>query len=705
MLYGVSYYPEYMPVERLGEDVAMMREAGVNYVRLADSIWALCEPAPGRIDVEMLGPTLDVLHEAGIQVALCTPTYAIPAWMAIEYPEVMNRRADGTPWPFGDRQNADFTHPAYLFFAERIIRRLMERWADHPAVIGVQLDNETGGRAIHSEATTAEFRRRLEGKFGSVERVNEIWGLNFWSHRLTDLAQLWAPGDRSVGGGNTNPGYDLEWRRFQADLVAEFLAWQADIVREHLRADQFVTHDCVGGHGLPHADRRRIGSVVGVPAENFPHHAQDGLAHPPQRGHPPTYHDPSGVHGACQLFQRADMARSSGHQNFLVTEMNPISVGGSNHTYPAYDGQWRLAAYTCISRGANAVAYWHWHSTHHGSETYSHGVLNHDLETNRNLEEMQRIGGELARVGDELTDLQAEAEVCLLYSQDSRYLLEFEPNLSVPGTAHPDRGSYQRLFDTYYRAFFDTRAQITVTHDVDVCASGALDAYPVVVAPTLYSSDDEVPARLIEYAQQGGHLVLGIRSGYMDDFGRARRQRAPGPLREGVGAGYNLYSNLEQPIPVRAADADDLPDGLELEDGAAAEGWLDELVLEGAQSLAVYDHHTFSRWPAVVTHRYGEGRVTYVGTVPNPALARSIARWTMDRAGITPLGRGLPEPVRLTRARRPDGTCLWFLTNWSHEPAEVPAPVGGRSLLAEADLSAGTICELGPWDVLVIAEQ
>src|SRR5699024_12276895 len=119
------------------------REAGINYARIADSIWAMCEPAPGRIDVDMLGPTLDELHAAGIKVVLCTPTYAIPSWMSIEYPEVMNARADGTAWPYGDRQNADFTHPTYLFFAERLIRRLMERWADHTAVIVVQVDNET----------------------------------------------------------------------------------------------------------------------------------------------------------------------------------------------------------------------------------------------------------------------------------------------------------------------------------------------------------------------------------------------------------------------------------------------------------------------------------------------------------------------------------------------------------------------------------
>lgn len=703
MLYGVSYYPEYMPHDRLAEDVAMMRAAHLTYVRLADSIWALAEPAPGRIDVEMLGPTLDALHGAGIRVVLCTPTYAIPAWMAAEHPEVMLRRADGTPWPYGDRQNADFTHPGYRFYAERIIRALMERWADHPAVIGVQVDNETGGRAIHSPGATAEFRRRLDAKFGGVERLNEVWGLAFWSHRLSDLSQLWEPGDRSGGGGNTNPGYDLEWRRFQADLVAEFLEWQARIVREYLREDQFVTHDSVGGHGLPHADRRRIGQVVDVPAENFPHHSQDALAHPPHGTHPPTYHDPSGVHGAIQLFQRADMARASGNENFLVTEINPLSVGGSAHNFPGYDGQWRLAAYACISRGANAVAYWHWHSLHYGSETYSHGVLGHDLRPNRNLAEITRTGEELACVGDDLTDLSAEADVCMLHSQDSRYLLEFEPFLAVPGTAEGDRRSYQRVFDSFYRGFFDVRAQLTV-RDVDAGPADLADLtdlaeYALVVAPTLYSSDDATAGRLLEYAAAGGHLVLGPRSGYMDEFGRARAERGPGPLREGVGAGYSLYSTLEKPLPLTAGGA------LELEEGAAAVGWMDELELEGAEPLAHYEHHTFGRHPAIVTHAHGRGRITYLGTVPNAELARSVARWALDVAGIDVLGTELPEPVRVTRARRPDGVRLWFVTNWSHDAITVPAPTAGRTVLADRTVAADAPLTLDPWDVTVLEED
>jgi hypothetical protein len=37
LLFGVAYYDEYMPYERLNKDVAMMKDAGINVVRIAES--------------------------------------------------------------------------------------------------------------------------------------------------------------------------------------------------------------------------------------------------------------------------------------------------------------------------------------------------------------------------------------------------------------------------------------------------------------------------------------------------------------------------------------------------------------------------------------------------------------------------------------------------------------------------------------------
>lgn len=78
LLYGVAYYDEYMPYERLDKDIQMMKDAGINVVRIAESTWSTHEPQNGVFDFSSVDRVLDAMHEAGIQVIVGTPTYAVP---------------------------------------------------------------------------------------------------------------------------------------------------------------------------------------------------------------------------------------------------------------------------------------------------------------------------------------------------------------------------------------------------------------------------------------------------------------------------------------------------------------------------------------------------------------------------------------------------------------------------------------------------
>jgi beta-galactosidase len=686
LLYGAAYYHEYQPYERLDRDVKLMAEAGLNVARVGESTWATWEPEDGRFELDWMRRIVDRLHGAGIKVILGTPTYAIPPWLHRKHPEIMARRAHGERVAYGGRQNVDVTHPAYRYHAERVIRTIVGAFAGHPAVIGYQLDNEAGLELLHNRGVFQAFVDHLRRAQGSVERLNELWGLTYWSHRLSSWADLWMP------DGNTNPGYDLEWRRFQSGLVTEFLGWQAGLVREHKRPDQFVTHCLVGGHGRPAADRHAIDQVIDIPAENVYYQMQDALALPAAPGGPvaPAW---LGQTGTWTLYLDADIARGGRESGFLVTETNALSIGEAHATAPAYDGQWRLAAYALIARGARGVSYWHWHTCHQGNETHWQGILNHDLEPGRCYREVSRIGAELAAFGDVLDGLEPDADVALLYSQDSKYALSFQPPLPKPGSGRPDRHSYQRIFDAFYRAFFDARAQLAVVHPPQ-----RFERFPVLVVPALYIAEDALLERLVAYARAGGHLVVSFRSGYADEHARARWARAPGILREAVGASYQEYSSLGTSLGLTATDR------LALPRMALATAWADGLEPEGATALATYDHPHFQRFAAVTTHRFGRGQVTYVGTLPSRELGRAVAELVLADAGV-PTGRAdLPRSVRVTTARARDGRRLWFVSNWSWDPVTVPTQVAGNALLSGRDLREGGAIELGAWGVDVLVE-
>ena len=144
ILFGAAYYDEYMPkdLDRVDEDMRMMKEAGINLIRIAESTWSTEEPQPGVFDFTHIDRALDAAQRAGIDVIVGTPTYAVPTWMVKMHPEVLAVTPAG-PGKYGARQIMDIVNPTYRFYAERIIRRLIAHVADHPAVIGYQVDNET----------------------------------------------------------------------------------------------------------------------------------------------------------------------------------------------------------------------------------------------------------------------------------------------------------------------------------------------------------------------------------------------------------------------------------------------------------------------------------------------------------------------------------------------------------------------------------
>jgi beta-galactosidase len=696
MLFGAAYYPEYQPYGRLERDVALMREAGFSFVRLGESTWSSWEPADGRFEFEAMDKAVEVLADAGIGVILGTPTYAIPPWLHRRYPEIMAVRAGGAVVGYGGRQNVDITHAAYRFHAERIIRAVVGHYAGHRGIIGFQVDNEAGLELPHNPSIVEQFRDWLRDTYGSVGVLNHVWGLTYWSHRLGSWEDLWAP------DGNTTPGYALAWRRFQATTVAEFLSWQAGIVREYAEPGQFITHCAAGGHGRPAADRYRIAQALDVSAENVYYPMQEAFALPAVPGAELSAPEWAGAvtSGPASLFFQADLGRSATGSGFLVTETNATSIGGAHTNYPAYDGQWRLAVYSMIARGAKAVGYWHWHTLHYGHEMYWGGILGHDLEPGRCYAEIARIGAELLALDENLTGLTPDPGVAMLYSTDSRWSFEFQPPLPLVDSTMPDPGSYPRIFDTFYRALFDARVPVSIVHAAAVTGVEDLARYPAVVVPALYVADDALLRRLVAYAEAGGHLVVSFRTGYADEHGRARWERAPGPLRQAVGASYQEYTNLATPVAVRAAAASPLA----VPAGSAGQAWADGLELEGARALAGYHHPHLGRYAAITTHEYGRGRVTYVGTLPSAQLGRSLAEWIAAESGLAFAWPAMPDAVRVDGAHTQTGERLWFVGNWSWQPTTITLPHDVRDLHSGVEIPAGGELAVDAWDVRLIQE-
>jgi hypothetical protein len=123
---------------------------------------------------------VDAMGKAGIKVILGTPTYAIPAWMAHQHPEILADRIPGGMFggqpvksAYGIRQNMDTDSPAYRFYAERLIRHIVAHYKDNPTVIGWQLDNETSSYDAANPDVFIGFQHYLEKKFVTPEELEQ----------------------------------------------------------------------------------------------------------------------------------------------------------------------------------------------------------------------------------------------------------------------------------------------------------------------------------------------------------------------------------------------------------------------------------------------------------------------------------------------------------------------------------------------------
>ena len=398
LIYGSAYYDEYMPVDRIGEDVAMMRAANHTTVRIAESTWSTMEPQPGVFDFTYVDRAIDAMEAAGIDVIVGTPTYAVPSWLVQSHPDVLAPTRAGAP-RYGARQIMDITNPAYRFYAERAIRRLMEHTAGRAAVVGFQLDNETKYHNTVSPYVQRAFVKHLRDRFdGDLAALNRALGLDYWSNRIDAWEDF--PDVQGTINGSLGSAFD----RFRRGLVEEFLGWQAGIVREYAREDQFVTQnfdfDWKPGwsYGMqPAVDHFAAARTVDVAGVDIYHPTQSSLT-------------------GIEIAFGGDMMRSvKGGANYLVLETQAQGQMG----WLPYPGQLRLQAYSHLASGADGVMYWHWHSIHHSFETYWKGLLSHDLASNPTYEESAVVGREWAEHGASLLHLQKANRVAIMVSNEA----------------------------------------------------------------------------------------------------------------------------------------------------------------------------------------------------------------------------------------------------------------------------------------------
>ncbi|GAA2111691.1 beta-galactosidase [Microlunatus panaciterrae] len=637
LLYGADYNPEQWPPAVWREDVALMRQAGVNLATVGVFSWAMLEPAPGEWDFGWLDDVLALLTDNGIGVDLATPTASPPPWLGHRWPDALTVNRDGVRMSNGSRNHFCPTSERYRERSRAVVAELVNRYASHPGVVMWHVGNEFG-QVCHCDSCAVAFRSWLRARYGDLAGLNQAWGTSFWSQRYSEWAEVVPP---RAAPYLINPSQQLDFRRFASDALRELYLEQRRIIAEQAPHVP-VTTNFMGF--FPHVDYHSWAEEIDVIADD-------------------SYPDPADPQAPMDTALTHDLMRSlSDGRGWMLMEQAAGAVNWRDHNVPKTPQRMRLDSLQAIARGSDGSCFFQWRASTFGAERFHSALLPHAGADTEVFRGVCRHGADLARL-KEVAGSRSHASVALLFDWSSWWAAEED--------AMPSRRL--RVLDqlrSWYRPLW--RAGVLV----DVRSAGDdLFGYPVVLAPQLYLVDDEALAGLRDYVRQGGHLVLGPFSAVADSRGHLRPGRFPVGLTEVIGG------SGEEWLP--------LPDGIRtgllserLGDGEART-WGERLRAEGADVMASFTGGPLDGLPAVLDHRFGAGRACYLGTVPAPAQLERLLDMVLTGAGVAADRERPPVDVEVVRR----GEALFVINHgWDERGISVPHPV--RDLLTDTVHSA-----------------
>jgi beta-galactosidase len=482
---GTCYQPIDRTPEQIDRDIAIMKHAGFNVVRMGDLSWDSFEPSQGKFEFAWFDKVLDKMQASGIRVILDIPGLPAPIWLHRAHPGVDIVSQNGTRLPPAERYMDNISDPDYVREIGILADAMMKRYAHHPAVIAVGYDNEIGnGYMSYSEADRQRFITWLATKYGTIEKLNAAWATQRWSRRLNSFTDVDLP--LADGPGPSERYLDLH--RYWSDVTVA-------------RLNEL---DAASRRGFDYLSTYK--SYVSYGAEGF------------YPGDPV-----SGAFGA--LMTRGDLS--------TPIWFNEFTAGGGG--FYGTPGRSRMYAYLGLVLGAQGVLAWTFNSHLGGEEQALFGLVDHDGTPSWKVDEFARIASEFKELSKYGFPRSTHPEVAIAYSFDS--FIDSNPNGPSNTTRQYFKPSYtqqvQGAFEPFFHANIDT-AIINIGHD-------RLSSYKLVVVPADYVMDVASANALRQYVHEGGTVLMTAFSAKVDEHGQWFDTALPGRLSDVFGLKTNAF--------------------------------------------------------------------------------------------------------------------------------------------------------------------
>ena len=620
---GAAYYPEDWPEALMAEDIRLMREAGMNVMRVGEFAWSRMEPREGDYDLAWLHRVVERLHEAGIATILCTPSATPPAWLISSHPDVLMLRADGRRTQHGARRHCCSNNPEYRAATARIVRQFAREFAGKPGVIGWQLDNEIypWDRGCCCPVCVAKFQARLRERYGSVEALNRAWCLSLWSQEYQDFSQVPPPLEHTWH----HPSLIEAYLRFQSDSHAEFLEMQADLLR-------------AGGVRVPiGTDMMPFGGQHYVRT----HHKLDLV----QFNH---YNDESNLWQAAFWM---DYIRTLKPAPFWNTETSTCWNGATTAAGYREPGFCRANSWLPIALGGEMNCYWVWRAHWAGQELMHGSVVSSCGRPLHIIDEVREVAAGFERSRAFLTGTRCTPSgLALHFSGEAWNTFLAQPMTPrlAPSGARRDLPYVHALLDSAYRPLVEAQFRPDV-----IDPSADLAPYRLLHSPLLPCLEEgDLATRLVPWLEQGGIWIAGpltdVRNadgakyvhapfGHLEELAGVRCPcQVPGHPRDfAVRWWGGAECSRTGGFRATAREHTDAPGAPEQSAGGY---WYDGFECqEGTERLGEYTEGPLAGLAAAVWRPLGKGGIVLLGTWPAPAALLQLMRWAGSKVGVGPV--------------------------------------------------------------------
>jgi beta-galactosidase len=642
--FGAQYYPDYTPKADWEKDIRLMKVAGMNVTRMAESSWQNLEPEEGKFEFDWQDEAIQLFEKHEIKVILSTPTYIPPIWMIDKYPEILSVNENNDVVAPGARHHYCFNSIAYLEATDRIVFALGQHFGNHPNVIGWQIHNELGLSTCYCDRCLLAFHQWLEKKYTTIDQLNDEW-LVSWSRKFTRFEQIPFPHRQNGEGGHILP-LVLNHRQYRSDTIVSFQKRQYDILKPHV-GDRWITHNVASGLylGFNTYDLAEHMDVAGW--DNYPD-LQGGWRH---------------ASISHRLF-RGLKSRPHWAMEQICGRIGNDQYAGASPA-PGQISRWIWHTYALDGEG---ILFWLLRSKPGGNWPYWQGILLPNGQTSERYDELKQIGNQLKPVFQAIEQANKkphaiqvpQPKVAIIFDYEDIWILEREK-----GDFH--FSAINALLDLY-------QATAKWGLHVDVISSSAdLKPYHIVLAPLLARNRDAMNNKLKTFVEHGGIVILGPRSGRYSSGGTLSLDTAPAGLDQISGIEVLDYDILETEVKfIQNTD-----------EQITSKYWVDLIQPTTATPIASILHGRYKKRPLVTWNKTGQGGVFYCGGYLDSKGWENVIDAALAKANIQPYWR-LPDDCEAIAYQS-----VTFLFNHSAKESVVYFPDKYFDLIEQKNIEPG----------------